>query len=333
MPNTPPAPNPATRLQALATEIGGALEFMTTHFGPPPLKTLTISPIPGAFGQGFPGLVYLSTLSYLHPSERPSMHSDYQRLFFSELLQSHEIAHQWWGNLVTSASYQDDWIMEALANYSSLIYLEKRKGRKAIDSVMSEYRERLLQKDDNGRTLESAGPIIWGARLNSSQTAPAWRTITYEKGSWILHMLRGRMGDAAFLKMLGEVARRYRFKPMSTENLRQLAAEFLPRNAADAKLENFFEQWVYGTGVPGLKLSYKVRGKAPKVSITGFIAQDEVSDDFSALVPIEVQLSGKRTITKWVSTSSEPVSFNIDVPAVPLKVQLDPGNSLLALRK
>ena len=91
------------------------MEFMSANFGPPPLKTLTVSPIPGTFGQGFPGLIYLSTLAYLKPSEYPAaLHTEQQRRFFSELLHAHEAAHQWWGNLVTAASYQDEWLMEAL---------------------------------------------------------------------------------------------------------------------------------------------------------------------------------------------------------------------------
>jgi hypothetical protein len=120
----PPSPNPLARLEQMASEVAGAFEFMAQRFGPPPLKRLTVSPIPGRFGQGFPGLVYLSTLSYLDPSERPSStRNSLQQTFFSELLQSHEAAHQWWGNVVTSAGYQDEWIMEALANYSALLYL------------------------------------------------------------------------------------------------------------------------------------------------------------------------------------------------------------------
>ena len=62
---TPPAPDPMARLQSLASEVASALEFMASKFGPPTLPHLTVSPIPGTFGQGFPGLIYLSTLAYL----------------------------------------------------------------------------------------------------------------------------------------------------------------------------------------------------------------------------------------------------------------------------
>jgi hypothetical protein len=336
MMNTPmaiPIPNPPSRLQQLASEISSAVEFMSGQLGPPPLSTLTVSPIPGTFGQGFPGLIYLSTLAYLDADQRPAnLRTEMQRMFFSELLHAHEVAHQWWGNLVTSESYQDEWVMESLANYGALMFLEKRKGRRALDQVLGEYRDDLLVKDAEGETLESAGPIIWGLRLNSSQSPRAWRTILYEKGSWIVHMLRMRVGDEAFLKILGEIVRRHRFKSITTDNFRQIAAEFMPRDSDDPKLENFFEQWVYGTGIPRVKLSYTVTGNAPKMRVRGKVTQSGVSDDFTASVPVEVQIPGRKPAVHWVRTSSDVSAFTIDVPRAPSKVVLAPGQTVLAVK-
>jgi hypothetical protein len=318
-------PDPKARLRELADEIGAAMEFMSANFGPPPLKTLIVSPIPGTFGQGFPGLLYLSTLAYIDPSEYPSpLHTESQRRFFSELLHAHEVAHQWWGNLVVPGGYQDDWLMEALANYSALMFLEKRKGRKALEEVLDEYRQHLLAERSEGKTVESAGPIVLGARLYSSQTANSWRAILYEKGAWIVHMLRVRMGDAAFMKMLNAVAQRNRYGRVTTEAFRKLAAEFLPKGSDDPQLESFFEQWAYGTGIPSLKLTHTVRGKAPKVHVTGSVAQTGVSEDFSIAVPIEMLLPGKRLSTRWVRTSNESATFTADLAQAPLKINIDP---------
>src|SRR5205807_4943168 len=117
---------------------------------------------------------------------------------------------------------------------SALLYIEKKKGRKAVDQLLESYKAHLLAKVPGGdSTLESVGPIAWGTRLFSSQAPDAWRVITYEKGSWILHMLRGRLGDDAFLKMLAEMANRYRFKPITTEQFHKLAAEFMPPYSPD----------------------------------------------------------------------------------------------------
>jgi hypothetical protein len=330
VPLPPSAPNPAERLEQLAQDIGEAFEFMATHLGPPPLKTLTVSPIPGTFGQGFPGLVYLSTLSYIDPSERPAeLRERTESYFYSEILHAHETAHQWFGNTVTSASYQDDWVMEALANYMALMYLEKERGRRSLDLVLEQYKKRLLAPDTEGRPLESAGPVIWGVRLSSSQAPGAWRIIVYEKGSWIMHMLRAQLGDAQFLKMLGELTKRYRYRPVSTEEFRKLAEEFLPKEFPERSLEPFFEQWVYTTGIPKLSLSSGARGKAPAVKVRGIVTQSEVDETFSTLVPVELQFAGKRSVTKWVRTSGEPVPFTVDARSAPSKVTLDPSNSIL----
>jgi len=323
--------SPVNRLEQMTSDIGGALEFMVTHFGPPPLKTLTVSPIPGAFGQGFPGLLYLSTLAYLNPSDRPaSLQSEPQKVFFSELLHAHETAHQWWGNLVTTSAYQDDWLMEAFANYSALLVLEKRKGRKALDAVLEDYRLNLLKHPaDPARTVESAGPLTWGSRLNSSQAGGAWRAIIYEKGAWVLHMLRERMGDERFLRMMGEVAKRRRFDSLSTEDFRLIASEFLPPQSEDPKLETFFDTWVYNTGIPTIKVNYQVQGKAPRFTLKGTVTQSDVGEDFAAVIPIDVQLPGHKSIRHWVKTSSEATPFSFTMAVPPIKVVTDPSSAIL----
>jgi hypothetical protein len=333
IPSEPPMPDPAARSRQLADEIASAYEFMAAHFGPPPQRTLTVSPIPGTFGQGFPGLLYLSTLTYLDPKARPPQARDqYHQLFFSEILHAHETAHQWWGNIVTSKGYQDNWLMEALANYSALLMLEKKKGPRALQSVLDQYRTDLVTKNEDGRSVESAGPICWGARLNSSQ-ARAWRVITYEKGSWIIHMLRRRLGDQRFLEMLGELCRRYRFQGVSMEDFRALAAEYMPRDLPDPKLENFFDNWVYSTGVPTLKLSYSLKGRAPKLTLTGTVSQSGVADDFSVYVPVRIQFRKGPPVTRWVQTDDESVNFTLSLRQAPQKVVLDPDESVLVAER
>jgi hypothetical protein len=332
LPAVPPRANPAARLEALAKEIADAFEFMAEHFGPPPSRTLTVSPIPGFFGQGFSGLLYLSTVSYLDPAERPqALRNEYHRYFFSEILHAHETAHQWWGNVVTARSYQDEWVMEALANYSALMMLEKRKGAAALRQMLERYRENLLARNESGETVESAGPISWGPRLDSSQ-ARAWRTITYEKGSWIIHMLRRRLGDERFLAMLGELCRRYRFQSISTEEFRKLAAEFLPPGAPDPELETFFDTWVYGVGIPELDFSHSLRGQSPKLRFTATLRQRGVPADFSILAPVELRFAGKPSQVHWLRTDGEePATLQLTLAQRPSEVVFNPGDSVLAV--
>jgi hypothetical protein len=336
LPTVMPGPptDPVLQLKGLATEVAGAFEFMAGRFGPPPLRELTVSPIPAVFGQGFPGLVYLPTVTYLRPEERPaSVTSEYQQFFYSDILHAHEVAHQWWGNAVSTARPQDSWLMEALSNYSALLYLERRKGVKALDSVLDGYRSRLLAEAAEGRTRESMGPIIWGSRLLSSQAPDAWQAIVYEKGSWIIHMLRRRLGDERFFAFLGELTRRYSRSALTTEQFRALAAKHMPPGSPDASLETFFENWVYATGVPTVRLESSIRGKAPAFTVTGKLAQSGVDPDFTTWIPVEIQFRTGKPLIHWVKTDDDPVSFTVSLKQPPLKVVLDPSGSVLAVRK
>ena len=321
------APDPLARLHAVAADVSSSLEFFAGLFGPPALKTLTVAPIPGTFGQGFPGLVYLSTIAYLDPSSRPApLRSQEQQVFFSDLIIAHEVAHQWWGNVVIISSYQDEWLTEALSNYSALLWLEKKNGVKAVDTALDDFRARLTAKDDGGRTLESAGPIVWGVRLESSGMPDAWRAITYEKGAWIMHMLRRRLGDDRFLKMLAELRRRYQFRVITTEEFRALAAGFLPPHVPSDTMDTFFDNWVYSTGVPKLKLQSSIKG----FRVTGSVAQSGVDSDFSVDVPVEIQFAKGAPQTVWVRTSSDPVSFSATFKQPPVRAILSPYSVLTA---
>jgi len=332
IPSVPP--NPLARLQLLAGEISSAFDEFTKDFGPPAMPHLLVSPIPGRFGQGFPGLLYISTLTYLDAKDRPAISSDRNsNLFFNELLHAHETAHQWWGNVVTSVTQQDDWLMEALANYSALMALEKKKGPKDMQRVLAEYKTMLLAKDDEGKTVESAGPIRLGLRLQSSQHPGAWRNIVYDKGAWILHMLRARLGDANFRAVLGEFAKRNRFQAVTAEQFRQLAASYLPKDSPDPKLEGFFESWVEGTGIPTLALTQKLTGRAPALKLQLTLTQTGVEESFGTLVPVVVEVARLKPQVIWLQSGAEPVTKTLSLKSPPLKVTLDPENTVLADRK
>jgi Peptidase family M1 domain len=319
-------PDPAGRMDVLTKKLLDALDFMTQEFGPSPIRNIAVTPIPGGFGQGFPGLVYLSTLAYINPGQLPPhLRVRSEEVFYSEILETHEVAHQWWGNLVLPVSYHDDWLIESLANYSALLLLERRKGVKALDDVLDEYRTHLLTKTGTGRTLESAGPIIWGYRLESSLTPDAWRTVTYEKGTWIIHMLRRRLGDEKFLALLREISSHHH--SISTQEFRELARQYAPKSP-DPDLKIFFDNWVYGTGLPAVKLSYTWRG----AKLSGTIVQRDVDEAFSAYVPVEVQTGGKSNIY-WLAAGSDPAAFSIPLKLRPTKVALVTADCLMTTAK
>ena len=327
-------PDPAAQIELLAAEVAEAFEFLAARFGPPPLKTLAVSPIPGTFGQGFPGLIYLSTLAYLQPRDRPRFaHQDLNQTFFSDILVAHEVAHQWWGNTITTAGYRDEWMMEALANYSALLFLERKKGVRALEEVLGKYRDHLLEKSVNGQAIDAAGPIRLGARLESSQTPDAYRAIVYEKGTWIIHMLRRRLGDAAFFAMLRELHTRFLRGRVTTADLRSLAAAYQPKAAPDRTLEQFFSTYLDGIGIPSLRLQSKQRRTASGVVVTVDLEQTAVGAEFAVDVPVEFDLGRGKLELRWIRTDGDRTTSEWTFPVAPARITLDPRNSLLAVKR
>ena len=330
----PPPPEPALRLDAVADLSAQAFEFFLDRFGPPATREIVVSPIPGESGQGFPGLVYAPTLSYLDPDEPPLRDlSARERLFYTQLLPAHEIAHQWWGNVVTVSESSDGWLMEALATYSALLWLEDHSGPEARDEVLLQYKDRLLELNEDGEPVESAGAIVLGDRLRSSKFPNARNIIVYDKGAWILHMLRGILGDESFLALLRGIRDKYQFKSCSTEDFRSEAARLLPQDWPDPKLENFFDQWVYDTGIPTLSVQHHAEGPPPRVHFSGNLIQQNVPESFMLMAPVEIHTTPGRSLYKWIEVQGESTEFDVVLRNKPTRVVLDPKNVVLAVKR
>lgn len=262
----------------LPAQTASILDDYTRRWIPLPIHSLAVTPIAGYFGQGFPGLIYLSSVSFIKEQNRSAaLRGSRFDAFFSELLLPHEIAHQWWGNIVRPAGYRADWITEAMANDSALQYIERTRGREARDEILESYRQDLTKEKD-GNKVESAGPLSFGERLIDTHGLGTWLTILYEKGSWIMQMLRERLGGENFRQMQLRLLREYGKRPLSNEDLRQLASNFVPAGQPDKTLSSFFDTWVYGTGIP--KLSVRFSGRNGTLNVA------EVEDDFMAEIPL-----------------------------------------------
>lgn len=276
----------------VAKQTEGILDDYTRRWMQLPIHSVAVSPVPAYFGQGFPGLIYLSMISYLRPEDRPpQLRNPRLDTFFSEMLLPHEIAHQWWGNLVSAADYRTAWVMEAMANYSALQLLEREKGAAALEAVLAQYQQDLLSTD-KGKTMESAGPVDFGSRLLDNSGLTAWHVILYEKGTWILHMLRQRLGDAAFNRMQVRLLEKFTAKPLTNEDFRDLLSEFVPDGQPDKDLSDFFDAWVYGMGIPNMALH------GSDLEISG------VDDAFSADVPLRCHSKTAKEQIRWVRATS-----------------------------
>ena len=258
------------------------LSFYTELWDLAPLHSLAVSPIAGYFGQGFPGLVYLADAAYVPPENRaPALRTQRFDMFLDRLLLPHEIAHQWWGNLITSATYRSGWLVEALANDSALQYLAAGHDESDVNAILAQYRGELMATA-NGEELEATGPLDWGARLLNSKHPEAWHAIVYGKGTWVLHMLRQRLGDPVFAEFEKQMLSRFQQRPFTNDDVRAVAASLLPpgpERERDRDLQQFFDSWVYNTGLPRLQLR--------REGNQWVLAMTEVDDAFTVDVPIQ----------------------------------------------
>ena len=189
----------------------------------------------------------------------------------------------------------------------------------------------MLTKVD-GKELERAGPIVLGRRLRTAKLPQAHRVIVYEKGAWVMHMLRGIIGDESFFEMLRMLCERFAGEPVTTEGFRALVSEFMPDGHRDPDLTDFFDQWVYGTGIPRLRVRWDQVSRNGRHHFKMRVSLSEVPEYFPLQVPVEVRTLPDRSVLKVVNLGdgeeAEPVSIVLRNPAS--SVDVDPQGWLLA---
>jgi Peptidase family M1 domain len=190
---------PAALVDRVAQHAADTVRLFELLFGPFPYPRLAISQIPGDFGQGWPELVYLPTLYFLPSETRSEMgFNTKSEELQNRLFLAHEIAHQWWGNEVGWKTYHDQWLSEGFATYAAALDLAREKdGDRSFRALLQSYRDDLLAKNKDGKTVESGGPIWLGERLTTSLNPTGYNSIVYDKACWVLHMLRMMMRDSS----------------------------------------------------------------------------------------------------------------------------------------
>jgi hypothetical protein len=342
-------PSPAGFLKQLAREIDSSIRFYEIYSGPFPFRNLGVSQIPGAFGQGWPGLLYLSTFSFL-PDEaqyRAGLSST-GRAFFTDVVPFHEVAHQWWGNVVGWSSYQDQWIDESIAEYLALQFADSQKNQNhPLNTWLTNYRKRLTTKaEGEDRPPADVGPVIAGRRLISSRSPDAYNVVAYAKGTWIMHMLHemlrqpgaagGRDPDARFIALLHTLVSKYARKALTTADLqREVEAVMTPRMALEGghSMEWFFDEYVRGTGIPHYKVQFTSHTSEKGFQIRGKLLQDGVPRSFIAPVPIyaTTPIAGHTIYLGTVIATGEETNFTFTSAVQPHKLLIDPHMTILCI--
>jgi hypothetical protein len=347
VPAAPPAP--VAQAQAVAQTAARAVDFFSQHFGPFPYGSLAVSQFPGRLSQGWPGLIFLSSYAFLSAAERVQAHlTPFESLLANQFMLVHETAHQWWGDLVIPRSYRDQWLMEALANYSAVLALEKERPADC-KTLLEEYRELLLSKNKQGERVADAGPVTLGFRLSSSHFPSGYEAVSYGRGTWLLHMLREMLRDGQqpqgargpgrgaaeepFLRALRGLRERYQGKEVSTRDFQHALEEELPdslRYEGKKSLDWFFEGWVNGSAIPQLKLKdVKLRRQASGMTASGLLLQEEAPAELVTSVPLYGQTADGLMFVARVFADGPHSSFQIKVPPGTRKLVLDPYETVL----
>ena len=337
--------DPAALLDRVAGVAASAVQHFETLFGPFPYPRLSVSQIPGYYGQGWPGLVYLPTLSFLPEAERSRLglggkSGDY----LNELAVTHEIAHQWWGNDVGWQSFRDQWLSEGFASYAAALHLAReREGERKFRELLRSYKADLLRKTEQGSTIESGGPMWLGHRLSNSLNPEGYTNIVYKKACWVIHMLRAMMSDSAsgsdekFFRMLREFLATYHGQYPSTRDFIRHAEKYMTRDLdldRNRKLDWFFADWVYGIGIPTYKLGVSTRRSGPKkFIIEGTIEQSGVSADFEMLVPVvAIFEKDRKVLLGRVVVGDTGGRFRFTATSKPARVAIDEDTILAVVR-
>jgi len=343
----PYVPSPAAQMKEMGRDLAGAIEFYEKIHGPFPYERLAITQIPGSFGQGWPGLLYLSTLAFLPPdAQRNVGMGQRSQEHFTELLPYHEVTHQWWGNVAGWRTYRDQWIFEGLAHYLAVLYADSKKPNdRALASWLDRFRSDLMiPAGERGEPIEQVGPLSLGYRLRSADAPGAYANIVYGKGTWVWHMLRTMLRDtraanptgnpdARFHTLLRRMLENYRYKGISTGDLRREVEKLMTKEMdleEDGTMTWFFEQWVKATGIPRYAVRYDVRPRGQGFVVRGTLRQTDVPEVFTAAVPIYATRQGGRPVLLGrVITLGQETAFEFTVPFRPAQLQIDPNLTLL----
>ena len=226
---------------------------------------------------------------------------------------AHELFHHWFGDLVTTESWANITVNESFANYSEYLWREHKYGKDHADA--------LRYKDLQGYFMNEGNAKKDLVRFYYKSREDVFDAVSYNKGGYILHMLRHFLGDKAFFAGLHEYLIENQYGTAEAQQLR-LALE----KVSGKDLNWFFNQWYYGAGNPVLDISYQYNTGAKSVTVT--IKQ---STDKAYQFPLDIDVyetKDPKRYSIWVKDKEE--QFTIKYNTKPALIDIDPDKTLLA---
>jgi aminopeptidase N len=273
--------------------IGTVLDYFTRTFGPVTLDKLAFFDHQASFGAAHPSLVMMPLPNQLYPL-------------------AHEIGHHWWGISVTRRYDSETWLNEGFATYMSALLYEDSLGVAARDEALDTLAVHYL----------AVPPLQDRAIVPDPTTSQYRNAILYQKGAWVLHMLRGVLGDSAFFRGMRSYAETFRDSVVVIDDFRRAMEQ-----AGGRALDWFFNEWLYWTGAP----SYSYWWRADSVGPARFLVTVGV-DQQGPLYTMPVQVSafsGGVPMDTWVWVDNGADTARFEVSSRPDSVVLDRQDWLL----
>jgi aminopeptidase N len=280
-----------------------AIEFFSEHIGPYPYEKLGNVQAAGLGG----GTEHASAIFYGENSvtNRPATG-----------LVAHEIAHQWFGNSITEKDWDDVWLSEGFATYFTLLFTEHYQGRDAFVAGVKRSRDRVL---DTEKRLPGKAII----HDNLSDMRQVLNQLVYQKGGWVLHMLRYQISTEKFWAGIRDYYKRYRDSNASSDDFRKVMEE-----NSGADLAWFFQQWLKRPQSPVIEGGWRYNAEAKRIEIE--LTQTQTGDAYRLPFEIGIMVDGAQgTRIEKIEMKEKQRRFEIAADKEPSSVALDPNTWVL----
>ncbi len=232
---------------------------------------------------------------------------------FDESVNAHELAHQWWGDLITCKTWNHIWLNEGFATYGAGLWEEFKPGGSGLPALKSYLAS---------RKYTGAGSVY----VTDAETADMYAIFdtntSYNKGSWVLHMLRHVLGNDDFFDALAAYRAAFAYGAAATEDFRAVCEDFYP----GGDLNWFFQEWIYGERAPTYNWGWQSTLVNGRNYLLLFIDQTQSASYQRFTMPIDIIVNGT---TYVVFNDHDPEHFVVPLPAPATSVQFDPDEWVL----
>ena len=240
-----------------------------------------------------------------------------ENIFDSEGLVSHEMAHQWFGDLVTCKDWSHIWLNEGFATYYAALYTGHKNGRDAMLYSLYENARNITGMSNDTNAI---------VRRTYDQPSEMFNYLAYPKGGWVLHMLRSQLGEDLYRRCIKTYLERHQYGSVVTDDLREVIEELSGRS-----YDQFFDQWLYHAHHPELEVNYSWDEKAKLARVS--IKQSQPVNENVLLFKFSLTIrfsGGFGKMDRTIQVREKVEDFYFPLESAPEVVRVDPNLELLA---